>query len=68
MGMNDADILAVATARYEAFHALLPKVLDDLKAISEVRDVKLGYEVRAEFAAAAAAAAVRLVVGNQLDT
>ncbi len=66
--MEDAEVLAAAVARYEAFRLLLPKVLDDLKAGIDARDVKLGYEVRVDLASAAAAATARLVVGNLLDT
>jgi hypothetical protein len=63
--MNDAEVLAAAASRYEAFRVLLPKVLDDLKASIEARDVKLSFEIRANLASAAADAAARLVVGSQ---
>lgn len=62
--MDDAQVLAAATSRYEAFRLLLPKVLDDLKACIDARDVKLGFETRASLASAAADAAARLVVGS----
>ena len=65
--MNDEQVLATATARYEAFRVLLPRVLDDLKAVIDARDVKLGFETRAVLASAAADAAARLVVGNTLE-
>ena len=45
--MDDEQVLAAATARYEAFRVLLPRVLDDLKAVIDARDVKLGFETRA---------------------
>ncbi len=62
--MDDAQVLAAATARYAAFRLLLPSVLDDLKACIEARDVKLGFEIRASLASAAADATARLVVGS----
>jgi hypothetical protein len=65
--MDDEQVLAAATARYEAFRVLLPRVLDDLKAVIDARDVKLGFETRAVLASAAADAAARLVVGNPLE-
>jgi hypothetical protein len=65
--MDDAQVLAAAAARYEAFRLLLPKVLADLKTGIEVQDVKLGYEIRAGLASAAADATARLVVGNLLE-
>lgn len=52
--MDDAQVLAAAASRYEAFRVLLPKVLDDLKASIDARDVKLSFEIRADLAAAAA--------------
>ncbi len=63
--MDDAQVLAAAASRYEAFRVLLPKVLDDLKASIDARDVKLSFEIRANLAAAAADATARLVVGGQ---
>ena len=39
--MDDAQVLAAAASRYEAFRVLLPKVLDDIKASIDARDVKL---------------------------
>jgi hypothetical protein len=63
--MDDAQVLAAATSRYEAFRLLLPRVLDDLKASIDARDVKLSFETRASLAAAAADATARLVVGSQ---
>jgi len=62
--MDDAQVLADATSRYEAFRVLLPQVLDDLKASIGAQDVKLGFEIRASLAAAAADATARLVVGS----
>jgi len=62
--MDDQQVLAAAAARYEAFRVLLPKVLDDLKAGIDARDVKLSFETRAALASAAANATARLVVGN----
>jgi hypothetical protein len=62
--MDDAQVLAGDTARYEAFRVLLPKVLEDLRACVDMRDVKLGYETRVAIAAAAADATARLVVGG----
>ena len=62
--MDDAQVLAAATARYEAFRLLLPKVLDDLKTCIDAQDVKLSFEIRTDLAAAAADAAARLVVGS----
>jgi hypothetical protein len=66
--MDDAQVLAAAASRYEAFRVLLPKVLDDIKASIDARDVKLGFETRATLAAAAADATARLVVGSQPDS
>jgi hypothetical protein len=65
--MDDAQVLATATARYEAFRVLLPQVLDDLEAGIDARDVKLAFDVRAQLASAAAAATTRLVVGNLVE-
>jgi len=62
--MDDAEVLASAISRYQAFHVLLPRVLDDLKACIEAQDVKLGYEIRASLVSAAADAAARLAVGR----
>ena len=62
--MDDAQVLAAATSRYEAFRVLLPKVLDDLKGSIDARDVKLSFETRASLVAAAAEATARLVVGS----
>ena len=62
--MDDAQVLAAATSRYEAFRVLLPRVLDDLKGSIDARDVKLSFETRASLAAAAADATARLVVGS----
>ena len=66
--MDDAQVLAAAASRYEAFRVLLPKVLDDIRASIDARDVKLSFEVRATLAAAAADATARLVVGSQPDS
>ena len=66
--MDEAQVLATASARYEAFRQLLPKVLDDLKAGIDARDVKLSFEARVGLASAAADATARLVVGNLLET
>ncbi len=66
--MDDAQVLAAATSRYEAFRVLLPRVLDDIKASIEVRDVKLGFEIRASLASAAADATARLVVGSRPES
>ncbi len=65
--MDDEQVLAAAMARYEAFRVLPPRVFDDLKAMIDARDVKLGFETRAELASAAADATTRLVVGNPLE-
>lgn len=62
--MDDAPVLAAATARYEAFRVLLPKVLDDLEAAMHAPGVRLGWETRATLVSAAADAAARLVVGS----
>jgi hypothetical protein len=62
--MDDAQVLAAATSRYEAFRLLLPKVLDDVKGCIDARDVKLSFETRASLASAAADATARLVVGS----
>ncbi|MGK2851812.1 MAG: hypothetical protein ACSLFN_12990 [Candidatus Limnocylindrales bacterium] len=62
--MDDAQVLAAATSRYDAFRQLLPKVLDDLKASIDARDVPLAWETRATLVSAAADAAARLVVGS----
>jgi hypothetical protein len=66
--MDDAQVLAAATARYQAFRLLLPQVLDDVKACIDVRDVKLSFETRAMLASAAADATARLVVGSVLES
>jgi len=65
--MDDDQVLAAATARYEAFRVLLPKVLDDLKVAIEARDVRLGFETRAVLGSAAAEAKARLGVGNAIE-
>ena len=65
--MDDAQVLAAATARYEAFRVLLPRVVDDLKAVIDARDVKLGFDTRIALVAAAADATGRLVVGFPLE-
>jgi hypothetical protein len=62
--MTDADVLAAANARYEAFRSLLPKVLGDLEAAIESRGVKLGWEIRSTLVAAAADATARLVADD----
>ena len=62
--MDDAQVLAAATARYEAFRTLLPKVLEDLRSLMDIRETKLGFDTRIALAAAAADATSRLVVGN----
>ena len=62
--MDDEQVLAAATARYEAFRVLLPKVFDDLRAVIDARDVKLGFDTRAVLVSAAAEATARLVVGS----
>ena len=62
--MDDEQVLAGAMARYEAFRVLLPRVFEDLRAVIDARDVKLGFDTRAELASAAADATARLVVGN----
>jgi len=66
--MDEGEVLVAATARYEAFRQLLPKVMDDLKACAEARDAKLSFEARIDLASAAADATARLVVGNLLET
>jgi hypothetical protein len=66
--MDSAQELAAAVSRYEAFRVLLPRVLDDIKASIDARDVKLSYEIRATLASAAADATARLVVGGQPDS
>ena len=65
--IDDEQVLAAATARYEAFRVLLPRVLDDLKTVIDAREVKLSFETRAALASAAANATARLVVGNALE-
>ena len=62
--MTDAEVLAAADARYEAFRSLLPKVLGDLQAAIESRGVNLGWEVRSNLVAAAADATARLVADD----
>jgi hypothetical protein len=66
--MDNAQVPAAAASRYEAFRVLLPRVLDDIKASVDARDVKLSYEIRATLASAAADATARLVVGGQPDS
>ena len=66
--MDDAQVLAAADSRYEAFRVLLPKVLDDIKASIDARDVQLGWDTRATLAIAAADATARLVVGGQAES
>ena len=66
--MDDAQVLAAATSRYDAFRVLLPQVLDDIKASIDAKDVKLGFETRAALASAAADATARLVVGGQAES
>jgi hypothetical protein len=65
--MDDAQVLADANSRYAVFRELLPKVLDDIKASIDARDVKLGFDTRAALVSAAADATARLVVGGQPD-
>jgi hypothetical protein len=66
--MDNTEALAAAVSRYEAFRVLLPRVLADIKASIDVGDVKLGFEIRATLASAAADAAARLVVGGLPDS
>jgi hypothetical protein len=65
--MDDAQVLAAAESRYEAFRVLLPRVLDDIRASIGARDVGLAWEVRASLALAAAEATAKLVVGGEAD-
>jgi hypothetical protein len=62
--VTDAEVLAAANARYEAFRSLLPKVLGDLETAIESRGVKLGWEIRSTLVAAAADATARLVADD----
>ena len=62
--MTDAEVLAAANARYEAFRSLLPKVLGDLEAAIESHGVKLGREIHSTLVAAAADATARLVADD----
>ncbi len=66
--MHDEHALEAATSRYEAFRVLLPRVLEDLKASIDARDVKLSFETRASLASAAADATARLVVGSTAES
>ncbi len=59
--MTDAEVLAAANARYEAFRSLLPRVLDDLEAALSTRRDKVAFDIRMGLVAAAADAAARLV-------
>jgi hypothetical protein len=58
--MTDAEVLAAANARYEAFRVLLPKVQADLEAAFVARGSKMNWESNLKLLANAADAAARL--------
>lgn len=62
--MTDAEVLAVANARYEAFRILLPKVLGDLEAAFVSPGSKLNWDAHLQLVVAAAAATSRLVADD----
>jgi hypothetical protein len=62
--VTDAEVLAAATARYEAFRSLLPSVLDDLEAAIGIRRDKLAADTRVQLVAAASDTTARLVAGD----
>ena len=66
--MTDAEVLAAANARYEAFRYLLPKVLADLEAAFVGRGSKANWDSNLRLVAKAADTAARLASGDCRDT
>ena len=62
--MTDAEVLAAANARYEAFRSLLPKVQADLEAAFVARGSKMNWESSLRLVAKAADTAARLAAGD----
>jgi hypothetical protein len=62
--MTDAEVLAAANARYEAFRFLLPKVQADLEAAFVARGSKMNWESNLRLVTKAADAAARLAAGD----
>ena len=62
--VTDAEILAVANARYEAFRAIFPRVLADMGSATNLRLDQMGTESRVSLIGAAAETAARLVAGD----
>ena len=58
--MTDAEVLAAANARHEAFRSLLPKVLADLEAAFVARGSKMNWDSNLRLVAKAADTAARL--------
>jgi hypothetical protein len=66
--MTDAEVLAAANARYEAFRDLLPKVLADLEAAFVKRGSKENWDSNLRLVSKAADAAARLAAGDRRDS
>ena len=64
--MIDAEVIAAANARYEAFRLIFPKVLEDFEAATVIRRVNMGTEARVELVGSAAKATAWLVAGAPL--
>ena len=64
--MTDAEVIAAANARYEAFRVIFPKVLEDIEAATNMRRDKMCIEARIDLVGSAADAAARLVAGDPL--
>ncbi len=62
--MTDAEILAAASARYEAFREVFPKVLETMETATNLRRDQMGIETRVRLIGFAADATARLVTGD----
>jgi hypothetical protein len=62
--MTDAEILAAANARYEAFRAIFPRVLADIGSATNLRLDQMATESRVSLVGSAAETAARLVAGD----
>ena len=64
--MIDAEVIAAANARYEAFRLIFPKMLEDFEAATIIRRDRMGTEARVELVGSAANATAWLVAGAPL--
>jgi len=62
--VTDAEILAAASARYEAFREVFPKVLETMETATNLRRDQMGTEPRVSLISFAADATARLVTGD----